>query len=193
MTDIWLLVEQNQCIQLTCMNVSHFSCYSPESRAGRPWFSHSFREMVCSEGVNGAGEYSCCIVVNAACCTPANFKELAACNWLAGSTHLLFFCFEHADKYQMKNIMSWYCTRLTRLYIIDHDSSKLYHQEDSLAAFTKEPCYRGMLSSCDCIILWKCIHERFARKWMHRWHPTEVFCTLAAKPLNDGWMAEIWH
>ena len=22
-----------------------------------------------SEGVNGAGEYSCCIVVNAACCT----------------------------------------------------------------------------------------------------------------------------
>ena len=26
------------------------------------------REMVCSEGVNGAGEYSCCIVVNATCC-----------------------------------------------------------------------------------------------------------------------------
>ena len=26
------------------------------------------REMVCSEGVNGAGEYSYCIVVNATCC-----------------------------------------------------------------------------------------------------------------------------
>ena len=72
---------------------------------------------------------------------------------------------------------------------------KLYHQEDSLAAFTKEPCYRGMLSSCDCIhcsllILWKCIHERFARKWMHRWHPTEVFCCPLWLP--NHWMMAEW-
>ena len=107
------------------------------------------------------------VLVNIACCivlmqhaahAPANFKELVACNWLAGSTTFTFLMLR-TDKYQIKNI-SCYVLILHQVNkaIVNHDSSKLYHQEDSLAAFTKEPCYRGMLSSCDCIILWRCIH-----------------------------------
>ena len=99
------------------------------------------REMVCSEGVNGAGEYSCCIVVNATCCAahlPISKNLPHVIDLLA--QHFYFFASNRHYKYQMKNI-SCYVLILHQvnktIIIVDHDSSKLIYHQENLAAFTE--------------------------------------------------------
>ena len=87
-------------------------------------------------GVNGAGEYSCCIVVNATCCAahlPTSKNLPHVIDLLA--QHIYFFLLR-TDKYQMKNISCYVLIlhQVNKTIIVDHDSSKLIYHQENLAA-----------------------------------------------------------